>query len=111
MKSYKEPGFQERIATAIRARDGALAQLRAKPPVDEAVAADRRARRLAKEAAAAEKRRLARLAAEEVKAAKRARASEAAQLAAMTPKPQSTEAERKAARDARYLARKNRAAS
>ncbi|MBO9574876.1 MAG: hypothetical protein J7494_03985 [Sphingobium sp.] len=111
MKKYKEPSFQERIAAAARARNGALAQLQAKPPVDEAVAAERSAKRLAKEAAAAEKRRLARLAADQIKAAKRARASEAAKLHIAAPKPELTEAERKAARDARYIARKNRTAS
>ncbi len=111
MKRYKEPGFQERIASAARARNDALAQLQAKPPVDVAAAAERSAERLAKEAAAAEKRRLARLAADEIKAAKRARASEAAKSHVATPKPELIEAERKAARDARYIARKNRTAS
>lgn len=109
MKRYKEPDFQERIAAAAGARTKALAQLRAKPPVDEAVAAEHKAKRLAQKAETAEKRRVARLAAEEIKAAKRARAAEVA-ASAPQPKPEPTEAERKAARDARYLARKNRKA-
>lgn len=79
--------------------------------MDEAAAAERSARRVAKEAAIAEKRRLARLAADEIKAAKHARTSAAAQVDGVAPKPELTEAERKAARDARYMARKNRAAS
>lgn len=107
MKRYKEPGFQERIGAAARARTGALDQLRAKPPVDEAAAAARLASRLAKEAAKREKRQHALLAA---KALKHAKAQDAA-AAAVKQKPVLTEAERKAARDARYLARKKRASS
>lgn len=110
MKRYRAPGFQERIALAARARNDALTQLRAKPPLDEAVAAERAARRMAKDAAAAEKRNAARLAADEIKAAKRAKAAEtAASRAPARSTP--TDAERKAMRDARYLARKNRATS
>lgn len=108
MKSYKQPDFQDRIAAAARARDAALEKLKAKPPVDEAVVAERAAARLAKEAAQREKSRLARLAIEEAKAAKRAKALEEAAAAEATKKPELTEAERKAARDARYAARKNR---
>ena len=61
----------------------------------------------AKDAILQEKRRLAKLAADERKAAK----LERAQAAAAPQKPELTEAERKAERDARYLARKNRASS
>ena len=104
MKRYKEPGFQERIGAAARARTGALDQLRAKPPIDEAAAAAR----LAKEAAKREKRQHALLAA---KALKLAKAQDAAAAAAVRQKPVLTEVERKAARDARYLARKKRASS
>ncbi len=108
MKRYKEPGFQERIGAAARSRTGALDQLRAKPPIDEAAAAARLASRLAKEAAKREKRQHALLAA---KALKLAKAQDAATAAAARQKPVLTEAERKAARDARYLARKKRASS
>ncbi len=107
MKRYKEPDFQTRIAAAGRARDEALAILKAKPPIDEATLAARAAKQAAKDAAAQEKRRLARQAADEAKAAKRAQAAEAA---AKSVKPVLTEAERKAERDARYLARKKRTA-
>lgn len=109
MKNYKEPHFQERIAAAARARTEVLERMRDKPPVDEAAAAARAERRLAKEAAAREKRQQALLAAKEQKAAKRALALEAAAAAVAQQKPELTEAERKAARDARYLARKSRA--
>jgi len=110
MKRYKEPQFQERIAAAARARTTVLEQLRDKPPVDETAAVERAERRLAREAAAREKRQNAILAAKEQKAAKRARALETAAASAAGQKPvPPTDAERKAARDARYLARKNRA--
>ena len=109
MAGYKDPGFSERIARAAAAKQAALEKLRAKPPVDEAVLEERRLARLAKEAAEAEKRaakQAAKLAAiEEAKAA-----AEAAKLAVEQEavKAVLTEAERKAARDARYAARKNR---
>ncbi len=109
MKRYREPGFQERIANAARARGNALAQLRAKPPLDESVIAERAARRMAKDAAAAEKRSTTKLAADQIKAAQRAQVAETASSLAPA-KPTPTDAERKAMRDARYLARKNRAA-
>jgi len=109
MKRYKEQGFQERIDTAARARDDVLAQLRAKPPVDEAVVAERSARRLEGEATAAAKRLAGKLAADEIKAAKRTKAMEAVSLQAL-PMPEPTDADRKAKRDARYSARKSRTA-
>jgi hypothetical protein len=111
MKRYKEPDFQERIAAATSARDGVLARLRAKPPIDEADLAARVARQAVTDAAAQEKQAAARLAANERKAAKRAKAAEKAAQATASPVPELSEAERKAARDARYLARKNRSAS
>jgi hypothetical protein len=111
MKRYREPGFQERITAAARARSDAMTQLRTRPPVDETVAAARLAKGLAQEAARIEKQRVARMAADEAKAAKRARALEAAVARAVPDKPALTEDERKAARDARYLARKGRTAS
>ena len=107
MKRYKEPAFQDRINAAARARTEALAKLKAKPPIDEAVLAERAAAQAAKDAVAQEKRRLAKLAADERKEAKRAKALEAAP----PKKAELTEAERKAERDARYLARKKRASS
>jgi hypothetical protein len=110
MKRYKEPGFQDRISAATRARSDALTQLQARPPVDAELAAARAARSLAREEAAQKKRQAARLAAEEAKAAKRAKALEAAAASALPDKPELTEEERKAARDARYLARKKRSA-
>ena len=108
MPSYKEPSFQERTALAQKAREKALAKLAAKPPVDQEALAKREAARAAKDAAAAEKR-AARLA--EIEAAKAAKAEAAAAEAAAieaAKKPEMTEEEKKAARDAKYAARKNR---
>ncbi|OYW50680.1 MAG: hypothetical protein B7Z34_04480 [Novosphingobium sp. 12-62-10] len=108
MAHYKEPDLQDRRAAAARARDEALAKLKARKPVDPAIAEAKIAALAAKEAAALEKRRLAKIAAEEAKAAKIAEAEAAAAAIAAKQKPELTEAEKKAARDARYAARKQR---
>ena len=109
MNGYKEPGFQDRLAAAARAKQSALAALRSKPPVDDATQAAQAIRREARETAAAEEHEAARLARAEARAAK----AERAQQAATTVKPAvgarpRTEAELKAARDLRYAARKSR---
>lgn len=101
--SFKDPSFQDRIGSAAKAKEKALDQLRSKPPLDEKVVAERQAKRLEREARDAEKA-AARKAAQQ--AAKDEKAAEAAAKAAAPPPP--TEAERKAARDARYAARKAR---
>lgn len=102
MKSYKDPSFQDRISRATEAKQKALDALRTKPPIDEELVAARKAARLRREAAEAEKR-AAKLAAREEAARERA---------AKAAKPERsrvrTEDEAKAARDARYAARKNR---
>ncbi|GAA3903587.1 hypothetical protein GCM10022276_22800 [Sphingomonas limnosediminicola] len=114
MASFKDPSFQDRVASAAIAKQKALDQLRAKPPVDEVLMARRRqehevrqqalsvertARSQANAAAKAEK---ASLKAAEIAATEAAAAKKAARL-----KPASPE-EMKAARDARYAARKAR---
>ena len=106
MTSFKDPSFQDRVGRAAEARQKALDNLRAKPPVDEKVAAERAAARLKREAREAEKRAEKKAAVEAERAAKAARAEAAATATAAPPPP--TEAERKAARDARYAARKKR---
>ncbi|MEA3037451.1 MAG: hypothetical protein QOH04_3253 [Sphingomonadales bacterium] len=110
MRSFKDPSFQDRIGSAADAKKKALDNLRAKPPVDEKVAAARQAARLKRETADAEKRSAKKekeQAAEEGRSAEMATAEEAAaEAAAAAPLP--SEAERKAARDARYAARKRR---
>jgi hypothetical protein len=112
--SFKEPSFQDRVASAGKARQKALEQLKAKPPVDEAVMAERRRAREVREQALAEERAakaqaIAAAKAEKAaqKAAALAEAEAAAALKAARLKPASS-AEMKAARDARYAARKAR---
>ncbi len=120
LPSYKAPSFQDRIAAAGLAKQKALDALRAKPPVDEAVLAERRKAREAKEqtiaieraakaeAAALEAQKAERKAAElAAEAEKQAAADAAAALKAARLTPASA-AEMKAARDARYAARKAR---
>ncbi|MEO7247247.1 MAG: DUF6481 family protein [Novosphingobium sp.] len=118
MAGYKEPGFQDRVALAAKARDAALAKLKAKAPIDPAVVAERIAKAQEREAAqlarAAQKLEEKRLAAEAKAAAIEAEkeaAAEAARLAeppAKAKKPKQTDEEKKAERDAKYLARKAR---
>ena len=109
MASYKNPTFQERQTLAQQARDKALTQLRAKPVLDEATIAAQTAARIAREDAAAELSRAKIAAREQAKADKRAKALEAAANPVVDAVPVvQTEADKKAARDARYAARKNR---
>lgn len=121
MSSYKAPSFQDRLAAAGSAKQRVLDALKAKPPVDEAVMEERRLAQEAKEQALAvaraakaeaaaaakaekEERKAAQLAAE---AERKAEADAAAALKAVRLTPPSA-AEMKAARDARYAARKAR---
>lgn len=115
MTAYRAPDFNERLALARQAKQKALDKLRAKPVPTEAEMAERRAAQAKRDQAEAEQRarRAAKKLAEEqeaeaarVAAAEAAQAAEAARLAAIAPVK--TEAQRKAERDARYAARKNR---
>src|SRR5215212_7929487 len=92
--------FQDRAAQAAKAKQKALDQLRARPPVDETVAAERIAAGQEREAAKAQK--AAAKKAERTAAAQASAADAAAKAAAAAPK---SEAELKAARDARYAKR------
>ena len=103
MPAYKEPTFQERTALARQAREKALQRLKDRPPVDEALLAERKAAREAKEKAAREKAAARKAAIEQAKAERLAKAEA---VTTMPAKAQPTEEERKAARDARYAARK-----
>src|SRR6185312_7487602 len=96
--TYKST-FQDRAAQAAEAKQKALEQYRARPPVDEAQAAERVAAGEARSAARAEKAA--------TKKADRKAAGEAAAAKAAASAPKS-EAELKAARDARYAKRKAR---
>ena len=103
MKSNHNPSLQDRLSGAAKSRQKALDNLRSKPPVDEKIVAARAEARLKREAAQAEKRE-AKLAREAAAAA--GKAAEAARAEAVPAPP--TAAELKAARDARYAARKTR---
>lgn len=103
MTSFRDPSFEERVGRAAEAKKKALEHLRSRPPVDPALLAERKAASARREAANADKA-AAREAAKQ--AAIDAAAAEAAAEAALPAPP--TEAERKAGRDARYAARKNR---
>ena len=105
MKSYKDPSFQDRVGRAAEAKQKALDNLRSRAPIDPEVAAERQAARLKREAAEAEKRAVRKQA---VEAAKAAEAAKKAQESVAATSPAPSEAERKAARDARYAARKSR---
>jgi hypothetical protein len=110
--AFKIPDFKDRTAMAKEAKQKALDLLAKKPVIDPAVAAERAAAREAKEAAEAEKRAAKRQAELDAKEAKRAaaaaKAEAEAEALAKSVKPQKTAEELKAARDARYAARKNR---
>lgn len=101
--SFKDPSFQDRIGSAAKAKKKALDQLRSKPPLDERIVAERRARRLERETRDAHKAATKKAAQQ---AAKDGKVAEAGAKAAIPPPP--TDAERKATRDARYAARKAR---
>lgn len=107
MVSYKSPDFRERAALSSEAKLKALERLRAKPPIDNTVVVERRAARLGREEMAAEKRRAKRAAEKESKRATRAATVRDADRDEIAP-PALTDADRKAARDARYAARKGR---
>lgn len=99
MPSFKNPTYQDRVGQAADARQKALEQLRQRPPRDEKLVAERIAAAEKRETAKAEK------AAAKKEADAEAARSKAAEAAANAP---ASEADKKAARDARYAARKNR---
>ena len=104
MKGYKEPGFQDRAATSARAKSTALQKLKDAPKLDEAELAARVARQQERDAKAAAKRaekQQARLLEQE-------RLAEVKREREKPGVPALSEAEAKAARDARYAARKKR---
>ena len=102
MRLFKEPSFQDRVANAAEAKKKALEALRSKPVKDPKVAADRAAARAKREADKAERRAANKAAQQSAKATE----ADAAVESVETESP--TEAELKAARDARYAARKSR---
>lgn len=113
MSGFKEPSFADRQKAAQEARKSILEKFRAKPGADDPAVIQRQAER---EAQAADRAK-ARLARDTAKAEKKIRDAEAAEQAAAqlvrekeeaAAKEFALEAERKAARDARYAARKGK---
>lgn len=124
MRGFKEKGFEDRLEAAAKAKQAQLERARAKSPQNDPEFAKRQAERkkLAEEREAriaqraAEKAEEARLAAER-KAAEAAAKAEAERLAEEerlrlrreeADRLVALAAEQKAARDARYAARKNK---
>jgi len=112
--AFKDPSYQDRVSSAGKAKQKALDALKSKPAVDEAEMAERRRAREFKEQTLAEERAAkaqANTAAKAeravAKAAELAASKAAEELKAARLKPASA-ADTKAARDARYAARKNR---
>ena len=108
VKGFKEPSYQDRTAAAARAKSSALDQLKATSKRDEALIAARVERQRQRGDAAAAKRAAVQEAKTENESVQRENAiqHEADRARAHAAPP--TEAERKAARDARYAARKAR---
>jgi hypothetical protein len=113
MSGFKEPSFADRQKAAQQAKKDILNKFRSQPGVDDPAVIQRRAER---EAQAAERAK-AKLAREAAKAEQKIRDAEAAAQAAAQlarekeeaiAKEAALEAEKKAARDARYAARKKR---
>lgn len=118
MAGYKAPDLNDRNAASRDAKARALELLKNKPAPDPEVVAARRAAAEAKEAREAERRAAHKAAIEQEKADREKARAEAeaaaaaaaeAEAAAKRPPVVPTAAELKAARDARYAARKARA--
>ncbi len=112
MTRYKTPDFEERAAMARAAKQSALDKLRDKPAPDHEAIAERQAAFAAREALAVERRTARQLAEREAKAAKLAARTPDPEVGDAEPSPAAPrvpdETELKAARDARYAARKAR---
>jgi hypothetical protein len=109
MKAYHGGSHQERTGRAAEAKQKALDLLKARPAPDEATLAARREAALARDAAR-EAKRAARLAERAEAAAHEARRADEAAVRAEENEGGriATDEERKAMRNARYAARKNR---
>ena len=114
MAAFNDPSFQDRVASAAKAKQKALDKLRGKPRIDPAIMAERRETWEAAERARSEERTAkaqanaaARLERASAKAALKAEEESAAALKASRLKP-ATAAEMKSARDERYAARQAR---
>ncbi len=117
MRSFREPSLQERLQLAAKARQAALAKLKAQPAADDPEVIKRRQEQMAiaearnaREAEKAEKRRKEaeeRAAREAIEKAERERLAKRAAIEAVI-RGEALAAEQKAKRDQRYAARKAR---
>jgi len=111
-KGFKNPDFNDRASASAAAKQALLERHKAAPKPDPAELAALNARRLARDAEAKAKREQAK--ADKIAAAKAAEEAAAAQAQAAADAKKAaqpklpTQAELKAARDARYAARKAR---
>ncbi|NTZ43287.1 hypothetical protein G7A66_09350 [Altererythrobacter sp. SALINAS58] len=108
MKGYKAPGFQDRVAASARTKNAALEELKARPKPDKATLAEAATRQKEREAKAAAKRETTKAVKAEKRRVDEERLLKAEQEKAKAEPPVRTEAEKKAARDAKYAARKSR---
>jgi len=116
MKSFKIPGFDDRLSDSAKAKQEKLDRVRALTEKAAATQAERQVQRAAiqaaREARAAEREAAKRAEAERVAAERAAREAEEERLhAERIAREEELEAEKQAARDARYAARKARVAS
>jgi hypothetical protein len=108
MKGYKAPSFQDRAAASSQAKERALAKMKAAPQPDADELAQRAARRIEREALTEAKAAKARQARDDKRRLEDEKREEAKAEKLKAERPKRTEAELKAARDARYAARKSR---
>jgi hypothetical protein len=113
MSGFKEPSFADRQKAAREAKQNILNKFRSKPGPDDPKVLQREAERVAQAAERAKTREVR----EAAKAEQKAREAETARQAALAlerekeeavAREAALEAERKAARDARYAARKKK---
>ena len=113
MSGYKEKGFADRLSASARAKAATVEHFKAQPAPDDPTVLERQARSRAV-AEAREQRATARRLAREADLARiaeheaRRAAEELARELEAAQRETELEAERKAARDARYAARKKR---
>ena len=108
MNGYNAPSFQDRATASLQAKQKALAAMRAAPKPDAAALAERAERQAKRNILAEAKAVKARQARDEKQRLTDEKRALAKAAKIKLEQPKKTEAELKAARDARYAARKNR---
>lgn len=108
MKGYHAPSFQDRAAASLEAKHKELAAMKAVPRPDASVLVERAARYARRDALAQAKAAKARETRDEQKRLADEKRAATKENRIRAARPKKSEAEMKAARDARYAARKNR---